>query len=55
MVLTGELVIVGVLDESLANKGAEGTERVLTVMEGTSAGRQCLDSDGASTGGLHRD
>ena len=30
------------------------TERVLTVMEGTSACRQCLTSDGASTGGPQR-
>jgi hypothetical protein len=33
-----QLVIVGVLDESLASKVVEGTERVLTVMEDTSAG-----------------
>ena len=35
----GQLVIIGVFDESLAGKVAKATERVLTVMEGTSACR----------------
>jgi len=53
MGMVSELVIIGVLDESLADKVAKGIEAVFTVMEDTSTHLQRLHSDGTTAGRLH--
>jgi hypothetical protein len=53
MVMVSELVIIGVLDESLADKVAKGIEAVFTVMEDARAHLQRLHSDGTTAGRLH--
>jgi Holliday junction resolvasome RuvABC endonuclease subunit len=53
MLMVSELVVVGVLDESLADEVAERVEAVFTVMEDTSTHLQGFHSDGTTAGRLY--
>jgi hypothetical protein len=53
--MVSHLVVVGVLDESLALEVTKGIKVVLTVMEDACVALQSLHGDGAAAGGLHGD